>query len=98
MVTGHQRPLSTSADGLRQYLPGEMLHVGEGPAWQDLLVEIHARRREESCMLVPAVAEPQIVWNMSGVVQCEERELGGEWISHRVVPGDLFFDDFAGAV
>ena len=67
-----------------------MIHVGEGPAWKDILVEIHRRPREEKGMLVPAVAEPQIIWNISGTLQCEERELGGEWLSHRVVPGDLF--------
>ncbi|MDB6137561.1 MAG: AraC family transcriptional regulator [Verrucomicrobiaceae bacterium] len=71
-------------------MPGDMMHVGDGPAWKDLLVEIHCRTREEKSMLIPAVAEPQIVWNLSGTLRCEERELGGEWISHRIVPGDLF--------
>lgn len=85
-----QPPSLTSADAQRQYLPGELIHLGDGPAWKDILVEIYARRPEEKCMLVPAVAEPQLVWQISGSVQCEEREPGGEWSSHRAEPGDVF--------
>ena len=83
-------PSITSAEAQRLYMPGELIHVGAGPAWKDILVEIYSRRREEKCMLVPAVAEPQIVWQISGTVMCEERELGGAWSSHRSAPGDLF--------
>ncbi|MES2739210.1 MAG: helix-turn-helix domain-containing protein [Verrucomicrobiota bacterium] len=83
-------PSLTSADAQRQYLPGELLHLGDGPAWKDILVEIYSRRPEEKCMLVPAVAEPQIVWQISGSVMCEERDLGGTWSSHHAGPGDIF--------
>ena len=83
-------PTLTSADAQRNYVPGQLIHLGDGPAWKDLLVEIHSRRLQEDRLLVPAVAEPQIVWQISGNVICEERDLGGEWSSHRSGPGDIF--------
>ncbi|MDB6080379.1 MAG: AraC family transcriptional regulator [Akkermansiaceae bacterium] len=85
-----QTPRLTSADAQRKYLPGDLIHLGDGPAWKDILVEIYSRRLEEKCMLVPAVAEPQIVWQISGNVMCEERDLGGQWSSHQSKPGDVF--------
>ncbi len=41
-------------------------------------------------MLIPAVAEPQLHWQISGHVICEDRDLGGEWNTHQVEPGVLF--------
>lgn len=41
-------------------------------------------------MLIPAVAEPQLIWQISGRVLCEDRELGGSWNAHSVEPNDLF--------
>jgi AraC family transcriptional regulator len=85
-----QTPSLTSANAQRQYLPGDLIYLGDGSAWKDLLVEIYSRRLEEKCMLVPAVAEPQIVWQISGNVMCEERELGGKWSSHPSKAGAIF--------
>ena len=67
-----------------------MIHVGEGPAWQDILVEIHTRPAVGKPMLIPAVAEPQLIWQISGRTQCRDRDLGGEWDTHQVDPGVLF--------
>ena len=53
-------------------------------------MEIRAHNPVERCMLIPAVAEPQVIWQISGTVQCEDRELGGVWNPHRVAPGELF--------
>jgi len=39
---------------------------------------------------VPAVAEPLIVWVMSGSAVVEERDIGGEWLLNRVEVGDFF--------
>lgn len=41
-------------------------------------------------MIVPAVAEPLIVWILSGSAIIDERELGGTWISNEVKVGDFF--------
>lgn len=67
-----------------------MIHLGEGPAWRDLLVEIHTRPPVGEPMLIPAVAEPQLHWQISGHVTCEDRDLGRDWNTHTVEPGLLF--------
>lgn len=83
-------PSHTSAQEHRKYFPGKMIHLGEGPAWQDILVEIHHRNSVEQTLLIPAVAEPQLIWQISGHLLCSDRDLGGEWNTHKVEPGDLF--------
>lgn len=67
-----------------------MIHLGEGPAWQNILVEIHTRPPVGKTMLIPAVAEPQLHWQISGHVFCSDRDLDGEWETHQVEPGVLF--------
>jgi AraC family transcriptional regulator len=83
-------PPRTSAEEHRKYFPGKMIHLGEGPAWQNILVEIHNRNPVEQTLLIPAVAEPQLIWQISGHLLCSDRDLGGEWNTHEVEPGDLF--------
>ncbi len=83
-------PPRTSAEEHRKYFPGKMIYLGEGPAWQDILVEIHHRNPVEQPLLIPAVAEPQLLWQISGHVLCSDRDLDGEWNTHEVNPGDLF--------
>lgn len=80
----------TSAESLNDHFPGQQLAIGRGPAWQNLLVAIHARPAMQYDMLVPAVPEPQIVWLMQGQISLEEREIGGDWKRVEVHPGDLF--------
>lgn len=80
----------TSAEALNTYLPGDLLFAGQGPAWQDLLVEIHARPDQEEPLFIPAVPEPQIVWNLQGKLVVEEREIGGSWLRSEVNAGDMF--------
>lgn len=83
-------PPRTSAVEHRNYFPGKMIHLGEGAAWQNILVEIHHRNPVEQTLLIPAVAEPQLIWQISGHLLCSDRNLGGEWNTHEVEPGDLF--------
>lgn len=83
-------PPRTSAQSLTRHFPGELVKQGTGPAWQDLLVEMHGRPGSGGVLFVPAVPEPQIVLLLEGEVLLEERELGGEWSQVRVKPGDMF--------
>jgi AraC family transcriptional regulator len=83
-------PERTSAEEFRQYVPGNLISVGGGQAWKDLLVEIHSRQRVEESLVVPAVAEPMLVWILSGTVQFEERELRGKWRANRIEAGSFF--------
>jgi AraC family transcriptional regulator len=86
-------PERTSAEEFRQYVPGNLISVGGGQAWKDLLVEIHSRQRVEESLVVPAVAEPMLVWILSGAVQFEERELRGKWRANRNRSREFFSDN-----
>ena len=56
----------------------------------NILGEIHARPRVGKTMLIPAVAEPQLHWQISGRVLLRRQRLGGERNTHQVEPGVLF--------
>ncbi|QEN85855.1 AraC family transcriptional regulator [Labrys sp. KNU-23] len=83
-------PERTSPLGLESYISGITLVSGDGPAWNDVFVQVFSRNRTQHPFLVPAIAEPLIVWIMSGSATIEERDLGGEWASSRVSVGDFF--------
>ena len=83
-------PERTSPAGLESYIGGTNLISGDGPAWKDVFVQLFSRHRVQPPFLVPAVAEPLIVWVMSGSAIVEERDLGGEWAANRVNIGDFF--------
>jgi AraC family transcriptional regulator len=80
----------TSAEALAEQIPGKLLAAGKGGAWKDLLVQIFSRQRIEESIIVPAVAEPLIVWVVSGAAVVEEREIAGTWTANRVELGDFF--------
>ena len=80
----------TSAEAFGPQVPGVLLAAGTGSSWSDILVEIYARQRVEDCLLVPAVAEPLIVWILSGSALVEEREPGGTWTGCTVCAGEFF--------
>ncbi|MDQ0504184.1 helix-turn-helix domain-containing protein [Xanthobacter agilis] len=83
-------PERTSPIGLESYISGTTLISGDGPAWKDVFVQVFSRNHVQQPFLVPAVAEPLIVWVMSGSATVEERDLGGEWEASRVSVGDFF--------
>ncbi len=88
--TGHLIPKRTSPIGLENYISGNTLMSGDGPAWRDVFVQVFSRNRVQHPFLVPALAEPLIVWVMSGSATVEERDLGGDWAVSRVSVGDFF--------
>ena len=83
-------PERTSASAHGQYIGGRVIASGDGPAWRDLFVEVFSHKHVEQPFLVPAVAEPLIVWVMSGKATVDERDPGGEWLSSHVSVGDFF--------
>ncbi|WP_246672758.1 helix-turn-helix domain-containing protein [Mesorhizobium sp. B2-3-11] len=83
-------PDRTSPQSHEKYIAGRTLISGDGPAWTDMFVQVFSRLTIQEPFLVPAVAEPLIVWVMSGEALVEERDLGGEWIANRVAVGDFF--------
>ncbi|MBJ7223966.1 MULTISPECIES: helix-turn-helix domain-containing protein [unclassified Brenneria] len=52
--------------------------------------QIFRRAPSEENVLVPAVAEPLLVWVMSGEAKVEERELNGEWRGGNVASGSFY--------
>ncbi|CCE99969.1 helix-turn-helix domain-containing protein [Sinorhizobium fredii] len=83
-------PDRTSPEGLESYIAGRTLISGDGPAWTDMFVQVFSRLQVQEPFLVPAVAEPLVVWVMSGKALVEERDLGGEWTANPVSVGDFF--------
>lgn len=80
----------TSAHGLEAHIRGKRIAASDVLADRDILVQIFNREREEGNFIVPAVAEPLLVWIISGNAAVQERELGGQWETSEVAKGDFF--------
>ncbi|MDX8530330.1 AraC family transcriptional regulator [Mesorhizobium sp. VK25A] len=61
-----------------------------GDAWKDVEAQIFRRAQREDEVLVPAVAEPLLVWVTSGEATVEERELDGDWHGGVVKDGSFY--------
>ncbi|MGN8276430.1 helix-turn-helix domain-containing protein [Pseudomonas sp. SMV71] len=80
----------TSPLGLEAYIRGKRLAASDELDARDVLVQIFNRERQEDSFIVPAVAEPLLVWVISGTAEVDERILGGEWETSVVSKGDFF--------
>lgn len=80
----------TSGSALEQHLRGQKLAQSDGDAWRGLEAQIIRRAAHEDGVLVPALAEPLLVWITVGSAYIEERELDGDWIGRHVSEGDFF--------
>lgn len=80
----------TSATGLQAHIRGERLATSDGISSKDVLVEIFVRERIEERVVVPAVAEPLLVWVLSGEAIVQERGENEDWVSTTVRRGDFF--------
>lgn len=75
---------------LEQLLPGKKVAQSEGDVWNDVDVQIFSRPLQEDEILVPAVAEPLLVWVISGEANIEERELTGPWEQSKAKGGTFY--------
>ena len=75
---------------LEQLLPGKKIAQSEGDVWNDVDVQIFSRPLQEDEILVPAVAEPLLVWVISGEANIEERELTGPWEQSKAKAGTFY--------
>ncbi|SCX76813.1 helix-turn-helix domain-containing protein [Pseudomonas sp. NFACC37-1] len=80
----------TSANGLQGHIRGERLATSDGVSSKDILVEVFVRERCEAHIVVPAVAEPLLVWVLSGQAIVEERTAHEPWEANTVCRGDFF--------
>ncbi|MEI2387940.1 AraC family transcriptional regulator [Breoghania sp. JC706] len=89
-VQTHANLARSSGMGLENYLPGRKIAQGSGDAWRNLDAQIFSRPAREEDILVPAVAEPLVVYILSGEAFVEEREPDGDWIGARVREGAFY--------
>jgi AraC family transcriptional regulator len=82
--------LLSSPEGLRHHINGTLLTRNTASPWGNISVQLLAHASSETSLLVPAVAEPLLVWIVSGAVRVEEREPGGEWTASDVSPGSFY--------
>ena len=85
----HSSPQSAGY-ALEQHIHGRKIVQGTGDAWKDVEVQIFHRAQREDEVLVPAVAEPLLVWVMSGEATVEERDLDGDWRGGVVKAGSFY--------
>jgi AraC family transcriptional regulator len=89
-MTAYERHERTSAEAMAAHLPGSVVASSSGHVWKDAFIRIFRRPPVEDSVIVPAVAEPLIVWILSGAVVLEEREPGGPWTANQIGAGDFF--------
>lgn len=80
----------TSPAALARYFPDSLLNEGRGVAWGKVTVQFISHQPSQRAVLVPAVAEPLLVWVVSGAARVDEREGDGEWMSSSASRGDFF--------
>ena len=80
----------TSPEGLAHHIPGRLLTGSRRLSCPDVFVEMISRRSVQDGLIIPAVAEPLIVWILSGGAIVEEREIDGPWSRTSVRAGDFF--------
>jgi len=84
-------PEMTSAEALERYPAGLKVSGGEGEAWREVRLSIFSLTSQAEQFSMPAVAEPFIVWVMSGEAETMERESEqDEWFTSRVKTGSLY--------
>lgn len=83
----------TSAEVLEAHIAGRLIADGGDRSPRDVIVQIFARNAVQESFIVPAVAEPLIVWIIKGSATVEERDLGGAWLASEVKAGDFFLTD-----
>lgn len=83
----------TSAEMLEKHIHGRLIAGRSSRAPKDVIARIFAHEQDQDSFLVPAVAEPLIVWVLSGSARVEERDIRGDWSAADVREGDFFLTD-----
>jgi AraC family transcriptional regulator len=83
----------TSAEMLETHIQGQLIAGRSARAPRNVIAQIFAREKAQDSFIVPAVAEPLIVWVLSGSAKVEERNIGGDWTASDVSEGDFFLTD-----
>ncbi len=88
----------TSAEMLSAHIAGRLIADGGERSPRDVVVQIFARQAVQESFIAPAVAEPLIVWILTGSATVEERDIGGDLGGQRRARGRLLPDRFGRAL
>lgn len=88
--THNPTPARTSPLGMDNFVPSRNLLGTKGAAGNDIYIQIYSHQAKTAAFLVPAVAEPMLVWVVRGSAIVEEREIGGDWQTSHVKSHDFF--------
>lgn len=77
-------------EALRQHINGKLLAQNQYLTCQSVSVQLLTHEAREDLLVVPAVAEPLIVWVVSGSVRIEERDIGSNWLTSDVTAGTFY--------
>lgn len=80
----------SSSETLKEHINGRLIARNHDLLSRGVSVQLLAHEPEEGLLVVPAVAEPLLVWIVSGSVRIEERESGSDWLVHDVAPGSFY--------
>jgi AraC family transcriptional regulator len=78
---------------LEMHIAGRLIAGSDARFSKNAIVQIFARNAVQESLIVPAVAEPLIVWILKGSATVEERDIGGDWVANDVRAGDFFLTD-----
>ena len=80
----------SASHALERRIRGRKIVQSAGDAWKDVEAQIFRRAQREDEVLVPAVADPLLVWVISGEAKVEERDLDGDWGGGVVKAGSFY--------
>jgi hypothetical protein len=83
-------PDRTTAAAYPRHLKGQVVADSAALRWPGLFVRRYKFPRVVDRFLVPATAEPLISCQLAGSAVFQERDLGGNWLTHQLRRGTLF--------
>jgi AraC family transcriptional regulator len=83
-------PDRTTAAAFARYAHGEIVADSAALQWTGLYARRFRFPRVVDRFLVPATPEPLVSCILRGAAEFQEREIGGEWITRQLHPGDIF--------
>lgn len=75
---------------MKEHITGRLVTDSSRYLPKNVIVQIFTREAVQEGFIVPAVAEPLIVWIVKGSATVEERIIGGDWLASEVQAGDFF--------
>lgn len=80
----------STPETLKQHINGRLLAHSNQTSTRAAFVQPLAHQPREDLLVVPAVAEPLLVWVVSGSVRVSERDIGSDWLTTNVSSGSFY--------